>query len=71
MWYTIIYRGTSMQDYLNQLSHNLIYDNKEINDNVMYIYCHIKNNSSHKIHSYITRSINDINLFFIKFLLLV
>ena len=50
-----------MQDYLNQLSHNLIYDHKEINDNVMYIYCYIKNNSSHKIHSYITRRINDIN----------
>ena len=50
-----------MQEYLNQLSSNLIYDYKEIIDNVMHIYCHIKNVSSHKIHSYITRSINDIN----------
>lgn len=50
-----------MQEYLNQLSHNLIYDYKEIIDNVMHIYCHIKNNFSHKIHSYITRTINDIN----------
>lgn len=50
-----------MQEYLNQLSSNLIYDYKEIIDNVMHIYCHIKNVSSHKIHSYITRAINDIN----------
>lgn len=50
-----------MQEYLNQLSHNLIYDYKEIIDNVMHIYCHIKNAPSHKIHSYIIRSINDIN----------
>ena len=50
-----------MQDYLNQLSENLIFDCKELKDNVLYIYCHIKNTSSHKIHSYMTRSINDIN----------
>lgn len=50
-----------MQEYLNQLSENLIYDYKEIKDNVLHIFCHIKNVSSHKIHSYITRSINDIN----------
>ena len=50
-----------MQDYLNQLSENLIFDCKELKDNVLYIYCHIKNTSSHKIHSYMTRTINDIN----------
>lgn len=50
-----------MQEYLNQLSDNLIYDKKEIIDNVIHIYCHVKIDSSHKIHSYITRSINDVN----------
>lgn len=50
-----------MQEYLNQLSENLIYDYKEIEDNTLYIFCHVKNTSSHKIHSYIVRSINDIN----------
>lgn len=50
-----------MQEYLNQLSENLIYDYKEIEDNTLYIFCHVKSTSSHKIHSYIVRSINDIN----------
>lgn len=50
-----------MQEYLEQLSSNLIYDSKKIINNVMHIYCHVKNSSSYKIHSYITRSINDIN----------
>lgn len=50
-----------MQDYLNQLSESLIYDNKELKNNVLHIYCHIKKHESHKIHSYRVRVINDIN----------
>ncbi len=50
-----------MQEYLNQLSENLIYDCKELKDNVLHIHCHMKNDSTYKIHSYITRTINDIN----------
>lgn len=50
-----------MQDYLNQLSESLIYDNKELKNNVLHVYCHIKKQESHKIHSYRVRIINDIN----------
>jgi len=50
-----------MQEYLNQLSDKLIYDSKELKDNTLVIYCHIKREPSHKIHSYFVRKINDIN----------
>lgn len=50
-----------MQEYLNQLSDKLIYDDHKLEENTLHIYCHILKEPSHKIHSYIIRSINDIN----------
>lgn len=54
-------RRLNMQDYLNQLSDKLIYDSKKFKDNTLIITCHICKDTSHKVHSYFVRKINDIN----------
>lgn len=52
-----------MQEYLNQLSNNLIFISKEIDENTKTIVlnCKVKRNLKHKIHSYFQRKIKDIN----------
>ena len=50
-----------MQDYLNQLSENLIFVKQELVDNTLYIYCKYKNTTSFKVHTYKVRKVNDIN----------
>lgn len=60
-----------MQEYLNQLSENLIYVRKELVDNVLYVYCNYKNTTQFKVHTYKVRKVNDINYGNYKVVLLI
>lgn len=60
-----------MQEYLNQLSENLIYVKKELVDNVLYVYCNYKNTTQFKVHTYKVRKVNDINYGNYKVVLLI
>lgn len=60
-----------MQEYLNQLSENLIYVKQELVDNVLYVYCNYKNTTQFKVHTYKVRKVNDINYGNYKVVLLI